>query len=246
MSYHGLIPDFSYTPFTVFENVPLHGVITVSPQEWLSKEGSGLKCFYGSTHKENFYKWLNQARIFLGNAQQYSEHQDIAAAVNDSFGDALIDEALGDFETPHLPVLKDEYLPALYHAEYKENPIWNFDIQGKVKIAAWCYLDNKKKKLPSNWKKLPKETSLRFKAMVRKVSQPYKIYWQVVNTGEEAREKNNLRGGFDDEETRLKEGSRVWPESAEFFGSHSIECYIVKDGVCVAHSDVLIVNVSDQ
>ena len=42
MSYHGLISDFSYTPFTVFENVPLHGVITVSPQEWLSKEGSGL------------------------------------------------------------------------------------------------------------------------------------------------------------------------------------------------------------
>lgn len=59
---------------------------------------------------------------------------------------------------------------------------------------------------------------------------PYEVYWQVVNTGEHARQKNGLRG-----EIRL--GSLAQTEHSLYTGKHWIECFIVNlEGVCIARS----------
>ena len=58
---------------------------------------------------------------------------------------------------------------------------------------------------------------------------PYDIYWKVKNTGSKAVEKDCIRGQI---ELDTGAGSRVEPTS--FGGKHFVECYIVKDGVCVA------------
>lgn len=60
-----------------------------------------------------------------------------------------------------------------------------------------------------------------------------KILWKVKNVGEMAKIKNCIRG-------QIKERGREITEPTSFRGAHYIECYLIKNGVCVAigHVDV--------
>ena len=60
---------------------------------------------------------------------------------------------------------------------------------------------------------------------------PYDVYWKVKNVGPEAERKNQLRGEI------LNRGSSI-VEYSSFFGNHYIECYIVKNSVCVARQRI--------
>lgn len=57
---------------------------------------------------------------------------------------------------------------------------------------------------------------------------PYDIYWKVRNVGPEAIKRNMIRGQI------VKTDSVKHHERTSFYGPHYVECYIVKDGVCVA------------
>ena len=59
----------------------------------------------------------------------------------------------------------------------------------------------------------------------------YRVYWKVKNVGPEAERKNCLRG-------RILERGKTISEPTSFFGNHYIECYIVKDGICVARTRI--------
>ena len=88
--------------------------------------------------------------------------------------------------------------------------------------------------------KLQKHTNLIFQA-VTNIIKPYRVYWQVVNTGNEAIIANGLRGGFN--EGQVTTGKLTRKESTLYTGSHSIECFIVKDGYLTARSGQFIVNI---
>ena len=60
---------------------------------------------------------------------------------------------------------------------------------------------------------------------------PYKIFWKVRNVGVEAEKRDMLRG-------QIYEKGKTIVEHSNFFGKHYIECYIIKDGVCVARDKV--------
>ena len=60
---------------------------------------------------------------------------------------------------------------------------------------------------------------------------PYKIFWKVKNVGPEAERRNQLRG-------QIVEKGKTLVEHSRFFGNHYIECYIIKNGVCVAKSRI--------
>lgn len=59
------------------------------------------------------------------------------------------------------------------------------------------------------------------------VAEPFDVYWKVKNTGAEAAADNGLRG-------QVNKGERTKWERTKYRGSHYVECYIVKSGVCVA------------
>ena len=61
--------------------------------------------------------------------------------------------------------------------------------------------------------------------------QPYRILWKVKNVGPEAERRNQLRGQIVDKGTSIVEHSN-------FFGNHYIECYIIKNEVCVAKARI--------
>jgi Second Messenger Oligonucleotide or Dinucleotide Synthetase domain/Adenylyl/Guanylyl and SMODS C-terminal sensor domain len=61
------------------------------------------------------------------------------------------------------------------------------------------------------------------------VPAPYTIYWKVRNTGEEAITANCIRG-----QVVQDDGTMTRREPTKYRGQHYVECYVVKNGVCVA------------
>ena len=61
---------------------------------------------------------------------------------------------------------------------------------------------------------------------------PYQIWWKVRNVGVEAENKNMIRGNID------KTNSKHHYEHTDFAGSHYVECFLVKNNVCVARDRI--------
>lgn len=76
--------------------------------------------------------------------------------------------------------------------------------------------------------RFPKHMDLTFAATTN-VPGKVRTFWKVRNFGEEAERLNQLRGEIT-EGTGLNKRS----EKTRYLGDHYVECYIVKDGVCVA------------
>jgi hypothetical protein len=77
--------------------------------------------------------------------------------------------------------------------------------------------------------RLPRYKSLKFliERLDPDLTEPYTIYWKVLNRGDRARERDCIRG-------QIRVGSKAILESTSFRGGHIVECYIVKDDVVVA------------
>lgn len=80
---------------------------------------------------------------------------------------------------------------------------------------------------------LPHNFEIRCAMEYTNCPQPYKIFWKVKNVGPEAERRNQLRGQI------IEKGKSI-VEHSNFFGNHYIECYIVKNGVCVAKDRIKI------
>ena len=90
----------------------------------------------------------------------------------------------------------------------------------------------------NNGEPLEKNCSLEFKALTG-VKRPYRVMWQITNTGDEARNAGCLRGNF--EESDLGQNGKH--EVTAYAGSHSIQCFVIKGAVCVAKSNSFIINI---
>ena len=78
---------------------------------------------------------------------------------------------------------------------------------------------------------LPHNFEIRCTMVYTNCPPPYKVLWKVKNVGPEAERLNQIRGQIEEKGNRIVEHSR-------FYGNHYIECYIVKNGVCVAKTRV--------
>ncbi|MFQ2879620.1 nucleotide-binding domain-containing protein [Mycobacterium sp. MS3] len=78
------------------------------------------------------------------------------------------------------------------------------------------------------------QKTLNFTVTECDVPQPFKFKWKVLNRGEEAEKRNEIRGQIINDDTRTHR------ESTNFRGEHYVECYAIKNGVVVArdHIDV--------
>lgn len=70
------------------------------------------------------------------------------------------------------------------------------------------------------------------------VQQPYDVRWKVLNRGDEAERRNEIRGQII---SPSRPGARH--ERTTFRGNHIVECYVIKDGIVVAR-DVIDVPIS--
>jgi hypothetical protein len=120
---------------------------------------------------------------------------------------------------------------------------WPLAYQATVQIHATCQLRTQ----GGGWREfsseepLPKGMQLRFRAQTN-ASAPYQVLWQVVNTGHEALVAGCSRGEIFGSGSAGAGGlwSTTVPELREestlYRGRHWIECFILKDGICVGRS----------
>lgn len=82
----------------------------------------------------------------------------------------------------------------------------------------------------SKW--LSHNRKLEFYIKSTDVPYPYDIYWKIRNVGSEAERRNCIRGQI------IKTNSSKQIEHSSFFGPHYVECYLVKNEVCVAQARI--------
>ena len=124
-------------------------------------------------------------------------------------------------------------------ASHRQKPTWPFQRGGAVFISVKVTSQTGMEvEYQNNGDALDKGCSLRFRAITG-VKPPYQVMWQIVNTGYEAINANCLRGSFEESD----DGSHGKRESTQYSGSHSVQCFIIKRGACVAQSKIFIVNI---
>ena len=124
-------------------------------------------------------------------------------------------------------------------------PTWPMEIMGSVDIIGHIKMKSKTpttiqvKNIPlGNGMPVGKRLDLMFQAKTSNIQRPYKIYWQVVNTGQEALVENGLRGGFYEDEDHMR------TESTRYKGVHWVQCFVIKEEICVAVSKKFIVKIN--
>ena len=124
-------------------------------------------------------------------------------------------------------------------APHRQRPIWPMQRGGAAFISA--HITNsagEKIEYTNNGAPLEKNCLLIFKALTG-IKPPYTVKWQIVNTGLEAQNANCLRGNFENSDI----GTDGKCEATSYSGSHSVQCFIIKHGICVARSKEFIINI---
>lgn len=125
------------------------------------------------------------------------------------------------------------------NASHRQKMLWPFARGGAVFINTTVIgPDGSIVEYESNGFPLEKNCSLQFKALTG-VRPPYRVMWQITNTGEEARNAGCLRGNFENSDM----GSNGKREATAYTGSHSVQCFVIKGAACVAKSKPYIINI---
>jgi hypothetical protein len=215
--------------------------------DWIANPTDGRENFADRwpshpERREAFFEWLAQARFDFREAALAANRSAAAEALQPRLGDSVF-KATADRNSPLKRVARRARRAVKsLNPRHKKAPPWTAVDHGCVTIRRALRLANgfRPTAFASDGPVLPKRTSLVFEAETD-IPKPYRVYWQVVNTGPEAEAANGLRGGFD--EGTVTSGYLKRQESTLYAGTHSIECFIVKQGYLAARSGQFIVNI---
>lgn len=173
-----------------------------------------------------FFQWVSWLKHDFLNVDQFVESDHFTKSLVEVYQPTNL-PAL-NFNVPHRqllswPITKGQGYSANIEASYKSNVYWTAFKSGQS---------------------LLKGKELRFK-LETNVPQPYKVYWQVVNTGPEATGIGQLRGEII-EHTQNGPGNIYRKEITSYVGDHWVEGFVVKDGVCVAKSGEFVVSIRNR
>jgi hypothetical protein len=209
--------------------------------DWVGNPTNALENFADKwieypKRRDNFYKWLNAVRADFARLAILSR-EDAKNVITEMFGEEVYAQFEGGARRYATTIPN-----AILQSNHKQAPPWDPLTQGTVKIhrATMSAHGFRTKAFSSNSFPIPKNQSLMFFAKTD-IPAPYEVFWQVVNTGEQASSANCMRGGFDT--GAVFSGYLKRKESSSYSGAHSIECFIVKDGYLAARSGLFIVNI---
>ncbi len=190
-----------------------------------------------------FYDWLAAARHDFQRAAAMTERGQIIELLSVRLGERVVRAAAGKrVATPSLLATISRRFRELFRAPHRAEPVWPARLYGTARIVeATAKRDGfRPRRINSDGPPLAKGHDLTFTAR-SDIPKPYRIYWQIVNTGAEATRAGQLRGNF--EERFLERGGLTKNESTFYEGLHSIQCFIVKDGHLVAQSEPFLLNI---
>jgi len=161
---------------------------------------------------DNFIKACEQWRLVFGDEfPTYDEDLNIVAALEKRF-----------------PSDEEEWIEDRYPV--KIDPSVSLQIESHVRPQGWrSFVPLKNFLMMSGNNKLLKSSKMEFSAK-SDFGNTINYRWKVRNLSEEAQRNNKLRGGI---EPPSKDQSK-YSDSTAYQGTHYIECYAIKDGICVA------------
>lgn len=192
--------------------------------------------------QESFFAWLEKAKADFA-VLKSGNLTNIYRLLKTTIGSRAINEAYKSAGLQSL--ISEQYYPvrldtALLTVPHRETPMWPNRLVHNVEVHGNFKEGNRLKTITPDTV-IPKFRDIYFIASTS-VPKPYEVYWQVVNTGEEAHNKQGLRGGIFKART-AGVGGLHQKEYSEYTGAHWIECFIVKEGTCVARSSEFFVNI---
>ena len=192
--------------------------------------------------REVFLDWLDTVEQEHNDLLSDSGFRTLGQRLTESYGNRDTSVVLQKYSKKTgsaMDVTRRIALP-IFSVSHRQEPLWPVAQRYQVSISARATRKGFRTfNFASGSRAIPKCYSLRFEANTN-APRPFDVHWQVVNTGDEARRENGLRGGFYPGEG--KDGL-VRKESTRYTGKHWIECFIVKDSQCIARSGEFVVNV---
>jgi hypothetical protein len=189
----------------------------------------------GSRRADAFFQWVAWARQDLALAEDQPSEERARVVLAESFGGLPSGSRRLQRSGAPITVLADD-VPGLANSSHCQAPRWPIRAHHRVSVVGSVRRELRSAK--ELWRltdrTVPKDFAIRFEAKSN-ATPAYDVKWQVVNTGAEATAAGTLqlRGGFDDGEGQF--GVVRW-ESTRYRGTHWIEAFVIKDGLCVARS----------
>lgn len=193
--------------------------------------------------REAFIRWLKKVEADFAKVSNAQTSNEALVMLEEPLGQETVTRvaaALGEKREGQLPVVRPPLpsVPALGDARHAQAPQWPVVQRYQVRVSAGVHFkskrDNRKGRLlwPLGDKPVSTKLWLRFFAKTD-APEPYSIRWQVVNTGHAAAQAGQPRGDFYEPNDPDK---RVRWESTEYRGTHWVEAFVLREGVCVARS----------
>lgn len=211
----------------------------VDPEENFADEWEAMPEAY-----QAFLDWLKRVRADWAALKSVgaSEFGDF---LSERFGPSATSRAMSTVGFKPVQNSSPILSPSTFNVSHRERPEnrWGSVVGGGVSIKGFysCGEDGYKE-FSSRVTPLPKQRSLKFVARTA-IPGPFKVYWQVVNTGHEAeRLAGGLRGQIFPASGVGVSGLTQY-ESTSYKGRHWVQCFVVKYGKCVASSAPFIVNI---
>jgi hypothetical protein len=193
----------------------------------------------------NFTLWLRKAQKDLSNFALTQRLDEAIESLGAPIGTDVMAKVAHDLglRSTHrpTPALVSAAVPALGDISHRQGAPWLRQIRYRARVKASVYYTRESKKAlwPLTTRPVPKNVWLKFE-LETDTPYPYEIAWQVVNTGKEAADANDLRGKFiqgDGVQNRIH-----W-ETTKYRGTHWVEGFVIKNGVFVATSNPVFVKV---
>lgn len=211
------------------------------------EENFADKWEYHPEREKAFHSWMQQVQRDVHLLTQLDSFEEIAEYMEKRAGVRPVNEAINLMEKKgnavRILAVRQSQLPSFFNVPHRKKPKWPYSLNGHTAVIAAHLAQEgfRPRELVSNAAPVPKRCQLRFTVRTS-VPGPFRVYWQVVNTGKDAIYAGDERGLFYDE-GELHRAGKTWEESTKYTGSHWIQCFIVKNGVCVAESQEFVVNI---
>jgi hypothetical protein len=214
--------------------------VTIIPNPVIASENFADKWQAKPRKRLVFDLWLSRLEVFGADLASASTEEEVQVVLDDHFGKDVATSTMTKVASrknraaiasgssrPQMNLSSGGIIPKFltwigaYAPPHRERPHWVSDNPKHLQLNAWVSGGPEGRRPLRNGEVLPRNRSLYFEVL----DQPAMgetVYWQVVNTGQEAMDKGQLRGDM------MATCKTSHEESTLYVGNHWIECFFVK------------------
>lgn len=206
---------------------------------------------------EAFFEFIRKAEYDFARLVDIKTYMDYDKALKEMFAQKPVDRLMEKYkadlqqerEAAAVGTIEEKptALIALENVKHRVSPPWVLPRGFSVMMQALVSYDKGKTFTPfKSGTTLPKEVDLQF-FPIHSTHTPYKVKWQITNTGYEAYSRGCLRGNeFENGELYKLGICSGKKERTAYTGTHYVQCFIIKNGnQCVGMSEPFVVKVGD-